>query len=307
MRHKPEFVRGLVRVLGPVNKKAFRYELRGLERVPPPPCLFVGNHSGLGVVEILCMLTSWYEAFGDERPVLGLAHDFLFRVPVLASVMRGIGAVPASSEAAHEALAGGRDVLVFPGGERDAARPFYEANRVDFGARRGYVRIAREARVPIVPVATIGSHRTYTMAPGGDFLARSLGLKKLLRVERVPLPTGWIVGTAAAGAAVAGALPGWAGGLAFALGWLPNPVHVTTELLPPVRVTDDADVEEVHRLVHGALQDAVQQVSGEERGVSPSSRARPPASSTTRASARRSASARWGRRSGRSRARPSHP
>jgi 1-acyl-sn-glycerol-3-phosphate acyltransferase len=144
---------------------------------------------------------------------------------------------PASREDAVVALKAGHDVLVFPGGDLDACRPFYQPRGVHFGPRRGYIRIALQAGVPVVPVATIGSHYTMLMAPGGAWLARILGLKKLLRTERVPLP-----------------LHLW-----------PPPVRITSEALPAMDVIaaaagmedEAARVERAHELVYGAIRDAV--------------------------------------------------
>ncbi|MFO0552395.1 MAG: lysophospholipid acyltransferase family protein [Polyangiaceae bacterium] len=260
----PTSIAAFARIFGPFARTWFRYTLRGLERLPPPPCLVVGNHSGFGTYEIPCMISAWTQQLGTDRPVHGLAHESGLRIPIWGRWEREMGALPASRETALVALRAGRDVMVFPGGEADACRPVYHARRVVFGKRRGYARLALEAGVPIVPLATIGSHYTVPMAPGGTTLARLLGLKRLMRLETVPLPIGWITAVAALGGTVTGHLPVVLGGLVATAGLLPVPARITSEFLAPIDVSaatanlpEDARVEAAHELVYSALSAAV--------------------------------------------------
>jgi 1-acyl-sn-glycerol-3-phosphate acyltransferase len=48
-------------------------------------------------------------------------------------------------------------VLIFPGGDHEAFRPVWQAYRVDMANRKGFLRIARRAWVPIVPLGIRGS------------------------------------------------------------------------------------------------------------------------------------------------------
>ncbi len=253
------------RVLGPVTRAAFRYTLRGMDRIPEGPCLLVGNHSGAGAVEVLCMLPAWVARFGEARPVWAMANKISLAYPAAGPWLRSIGAVPASYENGREMLARGRDLMVFPGGDIDSFRPFYQHRKVVFGNRRGYIRLALEMRVPIVPVATIGAHFTYLMAPGNAWLAEKLGLKRRARLESAPITLG-LIGTALAAGAVALALvdPLVLVGVAIVAA-VPLPVRITTEMLDPIYLArevpaslPEADrVERAHEIVHGALQSAV--------------------------------------------------
>ena len=55
-RYSARFVAAFTRLFWPVACLWFRPRAAGLNRVPPPPCLFVANHSAYGVFEILVML-----------------------------------------------------------------------------------------------------------------------------------------------------------------------------------------------------------------------------------------------------------
>jgi 1-acyl-sn-glycerol-3-phosphate acyltransferase len=245
-----------------------RFALRGAERIPRGPCLFVGNHSGIGVSDVLCLLGASVARFGVSRRIVGMMHKTFIEAPIVGWFTRSFGAVYASRESAREAIARGEDVACFPGGDIDSSRPFYEHRDVDFGERRGYVRLALETGVPIVPVATIGSHYSYLLLPGGFTVSRLFGLKRRLRVERVPIPLFVVALVLFDALAIAGVVPWWAVAIATVLAILPSPVRVTSEVLPPIDVSartahiDDieARVEAAHAMVHGALKDAVQRM-----------------------------------------------
>jgi 1-acyl-sn-glycerol-3-phosphate acyltransferase len=244
----------------------FRARVRGLDRLPPGPCLLVANHSALGTIELLCLLGGFHAHFGRRRRFVGLAHDLTVGIPIMGHFYRAVGAVTATRENGLAALRAGHDVIVFPGGDLDACRPFYQPREVFFGERRGYIRLALEAGVPIVPLATIGSHYTWLMAPGGRALARAPFVRRFFRTDCVPLPMGPAVAVAAAVAAgVAHVIPWTLAAAAITAGLLPTPARVTTEALPPIDVADatahvEGDGERVeagHALVYGALRHAV--------------------------------------------------
>ena len=51
-------------------------------------------------------------------------------------------------------LGSGRVMLVYPGSDWEASRPFAERGRIDFAGRKGFLRVALRHRVPIVPVVS---------------------------------------------------------------------------------------------------------------------------------------------------------
>jgi 1-acyl-sn-glycerol-3-phosphate acyltransferase len=194
--------------------------------------MVVGNHSAYGIMEIFVLLSLWTRRFGTGRPVVGLSHDVGLKWPLRWGVVR-IGGVRASPRAAREALARGFDVLVFPGGDVDALRPFGARYEVHWGRRAGFMRTAVEAGVPIVPLANCGSHAQFTLLPGGPATARVLHLNRH-RIYAWPLPVGSL--------ALLGTILGWALALLspwwIAIGLLcaffPNPTRMQLRFLEPV-------------------------------------------------------------------------
>lgn len=270
--YSPGFALGFGRFLHAVTRVWFRYRFRHPERLPAGKVLYVGNHSGIGIVDVLCMLGAWSHALGGKRRAVGMMHKMFIGVPPVSWFARGFGAVEARPEAAKQAFARGYDVACFPGGDLDSCRPFYDARKVEMGTRRGYARLALEEGVPIVPIATIGSHHTYTLLPGGAWIARVTGMKRWARCERFPLVLGVVLAVVVDGLAIAHVLPWWSAIVAALAAIVPTPVRVTTEVLPPIDVVgatahiDDpeARLEAVHGLVHGALSARVATMQHEE-------------------------------------------
>jgi 1-acyl-sn-glycerol-3-phosphate acyltransferase len=261
------FLLSLRRWFWPFARLWFRPTIAGWERVPEGAFLCVANHSGYGVMEILTLLCLWLERFGLSRPVVGLAHDiglwWPFRLVVLP-----IGGVRASGAAGLAPLASGFPVLVFPGGDVDALRPFSARDRVQWGGRHGFLRTARDAGVPVLPLVISGSHAQYTLLPGGPFIARLLGLRRL-RLATWPLPLGGCVLLCALGAWLAGVLPGYAVALAAAGAILPNPTRMDYRFLPPEapppRGVDGVALAERAEALRSRMEDALVELRAKRR------------------------------------------
>ncbi len=159
----------------------FDGEVRGMERIPRDgPVLLVGNHSGGTLTpDTSVFFSAWYREMGFARPLVGLAFDGMFGIPGVRTLMRRIGEVPASHESAGRALDEGAAVLVYPGGDRECFRPFTDRNRIDFTDRSGFIRLALQHRVPVVPVVGHGGHETTIVLARGEAAARRLRLGRL--------------------------------------------------------------------------------------------------------------------------------
>ncbi len=170
----PEFTEMACKLFGPVGKFWFRAEVRGLDRLPPTGgALLVSNHSGGAMTpDVMVLAPAFYEALGYDRPLYTLAHYGLFKTP-LAGTLRKIGVINASPDNAAKALRSGGVVLVFPGGDHDAYRSTFAQNKIDFNGRKGYVRTAIEADVPIVPSVSIGGQETQLFFGRGTWIAKT--------------------------------------------------------------------------------------------------------------------------------------
>lgn len=170
-----------IRKLRPLVRFAFRPTITGVENLPQEgPFMVVANHSGgMGLAELTSLATLYEEAFDQETPIAGFALPQGFEYEPVRSIHRMLGTVPSTYEHAYQAFDRGVSLLVFPGGDHETLRPVWQANKVDFAQRKGFLRIAKEAGVPVVPMGIKGGHITAPM------LFRSKWLPWILVVPRV--------------------------------------------------------------------------------------------------------------------------
>jgi 1-acyl-sn-glycerol-3-phosphate acyltransferase len=232
-----------------------RAEVRGLEHIPAQgPVLLVGNHSGGNASPDTLIFTLAFSArFGVERRFHQLAHNLVVSYPVLGGMLRRFGTVAASHENARRALRSGAAVLVYPGGDYEVARPSWQSARVDFGGRRGFLRLALEEGVPVVPVVSIGGQETALFLTRGEGLARLLRLDRTLRLKTLPVSL---------------ALP-WGLNIGDLFSHLPLPAKITIQCLPPIdleeRFGPSPDVAEVYDAVVAEMQETLSSLAAERR------------------------------------------
>src|SRR6476469_9909895 len=146
----PDYIREQLPGLWMLATLYFRAEVRGLHNIPDKgPVLLVGNHSGGNVTPDTHVFTLAFNTyFGVERRFYQLAHNLVLTSPV-GPYLRKFGTVAASHENARKALEAGAAVLVYPGGDWEVNRPTWESNKIDFAGRKGFIKLALEANVPI--------------------------------------------------------------------------------------------------------------------------------------------------------------
>ena len=170
----------------------FDPEVRGLDRLPKKgPYLLVGNHSGGAYTpDAFLFVAAFLRHWGMEQPIRPLAHNILFSIPALADVMRRLGAMPASPRNAEQALDRGDIVLVYPGGDYESQRPFLESHLIDFNGRKGFIRMALQRGVPVIPFVCHGSNETVVTLTRGEWLAKATMLTHITRSKVLPLRLG---------------------------------------------------------------------------------------------------------------------
>ena len=171
----------------PVMDYWFRLDVEGWDRLPEPPALLVGIHSGAPFPwDAWTVGVQWWRHFGEERILHGTAHDALMAAPGISTYFRKMGVLPAAPDSMAAAFAAGRDVVLFPGGEVDSLRPWTRRDEVRLAGRTGFVKMAIGAGVPIVPMATVGGPDAMPVIFSGRRLARALQLDKLARLKVFP-------------------------------------------------------------------------------------------------------------------------
>src|SRR5579859_2718755 len=250
----PDYIREKLPLMWLVASLWFRGEVRGLGNVPESgPVLLIGNHSGGNMTPDTIIFTLAFSTFfGVERRFYQLAHNLVLAMPTLGA-LRKFGTVAASPANARKALDSGAALLVYPGGDYEVHRPSWERNRVDFGGRTGFIRLALERDVPIVPVVSIGGQETALFLSRGERLARLLAADRLLRLKVLPISI---------------ALP-WGLNVGDMLGHIPLPAKITIETLPPIDLRaefgHEPDPSEVYDHLTRIMQDTLDALASERR------------------------------------------
>jgi 1-acyl-sn-glycerol-3-phosphate acyltransferase len=184
----PDYIRETLPGLWLLASFYCRADVQGLDKIPADgPVLLVGNHSGGNVTpDTLVFSLAFATWFGVERRFFQLAHNLVLAMPGLGT-LRKYGTVAASHENARKALETGAALLVYPGGDYEVHRPSWESAKVDFNGRKGWIRLALDNDVPVVPLVAIGGQETALFLSRGERLARLLRLDKMFRLKVLPI------------------------------------------------------------------------------------------------------------------------
>lgn len=248
----PRFIERVLPLMGLLYDHYFRAETEFEAEFPEGPVLVVANHNAMtGMPDMFCHMVAFWRRHAAGRLAYGLMHDVPFTFPFAGAWLNAWGAIAASPTNAMNALDRGAAVLVFPGGDMDACKPFSRRYEIEFGRRRGFVRTALRAQVPIVPIVSVGAHHSLYILTDGRKIAEALRLPVLARSNVAPigvaLPWGLIAG--------------------IPLPHLPPPVKIHTRVLAPIRpglpasAANDPDaVEAVFDEVRGVMMGAMEEL-----------------------------------------------
>lgn len=139
-------------------RKWFKPHFVGLEKLPSGPALFVANHSLLALDAFTFHLLMHYDYRRFLRP---LADRTLFSNPYYAQTVIPLGAVDGQPDVVRALMDAGKDILLYPGGTREAVKPPERRYQVDWGERYGFIRLAAEKGYTIVPFASVGPDEYY--------------------------------------------------------------------------------------------------------------------------------------------------
>lgn len=237
--HDPTFIERTAPVLEFLYAKYFRVRMIGIEHVPlVGPALLVANHSGGLPYDGAMLIYGIYREHPRHRRLRALVANFAFHSGWMANVVAKIGGVRASQETASPLLAAGNLVGVFPEGLRGVGKLYRERYRLARFGRGGFARLARQAQVPMLPVAIVGAEEIHPVVGKITSLAASLGIPYIPIMPTFP----------------------WLG----PLGLLPVPTKWTIQIGPPIAppppVADDPDgttrkAEEVRSAIDTMISD----------------------------------------------------
>jgi len=164
-----------------LHQHYFRIRCFGIQNIPDVgPAMLISNHSGGLPVDAGMILASVF--FDHEPPRLahGMVEKFAQTLPFLGPTFSRLGQLPGLPEHAKRLLLDGRLLMVFPEGARGTGKLYRDRYQlVRFGT--GFMRIALETKVPIVPLAFIGGEEAIPT------IYHAKGLAKLFNAPYLPI------------------------------------------------------------------------------------------------------------------------
>jgi 1-acyl-sn-glycerol-3-phosphate acyltransferase len=165
----------------------FRCEATGLENMPEGPVILVANHAGQLPIDGVMITTAMLLECSPPRLARPMADQWVATLPFVSTMMARMGVVVGSPENAERLLRRGEALLVFPEGMEAITKTVEYAYQLrEFG--HGFMRIALQQKIPIVPVAVVGSEEQYPTLYNLKGLGRLLGLPSLPIWVQMPLP-----------------------------------------------------------------------------------------------------------------------
>jgi 1-acyl-sn-glycerol-3-phosphate acyltransferase len=249
----PDFIRSQLPIMWIMATLYHRADVKGFHRIPEDrPVLFVGNHSGGNTpADSLVFMLAFNTYFGVERPVYALAHALVTAFPIVGQFGRKWGIITADPRIGEAAFDRGACVLVYPGGDIETHRPWTARNEVRFDGRKGFLKLAKETGVPIVPVVSVGGQEAFFPLTDGRRLAETFKLDRLARLKILPISL---------------ALP-WGLNIGDFLGHMPLPVKIKQEILDPIDVEErfGDDLDAAYEYVTCRMQETLTKLSAERR------------------------------------------
>jgi 1-acyl-sn-glycerol-3-phosphate acyltransferase len=140
-----------------------RVKASGLNNILDEPAIYAANHASQLDIPIMCTRVN--------RPMFFIAKIELQKIPILSQYIKVVGMIlvdrknreraMASMRTAIQDIQGGKSIAAFPEGTRTKTGellPF----------KKGIFTISKEGKIPIVPIALIGSAKA--LASGSFFL-----------------------------------------------------------------------------------------------------------------------------------------
>jgi 1-acyl-sn-glycerol-3-phosphate acyltransferase len=153
---------GLARsFVGPLYRHYFRVSSYGTENIPNGgPAILIANHAGTLPIDAAMISFDVFEHTHPPRMPRAVIDYFVPQLPFAGTFLSRVGAV-------HGALANVRRLieteqlcLIFPEGMRAIGKPFRQRYTLTQW-RVGHAELALRYRIPIIPVAVIGSEEQW--------------------------------------------------------------------------------------------------------------------------------------------------
>lgn len=180
---------GLARgVVGPLYRHYFRVSSYGAEHIPNTgPAILICNHAGTLPIDAMMICFDVFEQTEPPRMPRPVVDYFVHRLPFAGVFLSRIGAVHGALANVRRLIETNQLCLIFPEGMRAIGKPFKDRYKL-VQWRVGHAELALRYRIPIIPIAVIGSEEQWLQIGRIDSI-HTFGMPYLpLVATPIPLP-----------------------------------------------------------------------------------------------------------------------
>lgn len=141
-------------------EKYFRVSIKGIEKIPDGPVLFVANHGGQIPIDGMMVVYSLLTQTEKPRLLRSMVERWVPSLPFVGSFLLKSGQIVGDQRNCLQLLQKGHSVLVFPEGVHGSGKTIDKRYQLQ-NFPLGFYRLAQEAKVSIVPIAIVGSEECY--------------------------------------------------------------------------------------------------------------------------------------------------
>lgn len=181
----------------------WRVQVRGIAHVPTRgAALIVSNHSGALPYDGAMIHLALHEEHPAHRQSRFLVEDLVQYLPFVGTFINRVGGVRGCQENAKRLLEAGELVTVFPEGVKGIGKLYRDRYTLARFGRGGIIRLALDAKVPIIPCAVIGAEEIHPILWKAAPFAKWLGLPYIPITPTfpwfgplglLPLPSQWVI------------------------------------------------------------------------------------------------------------------
>jgi 1-acyl-sn-glycerol-3-phosphate acyltransferase len=138
------------------------FVLENTESIPQETGLFVCHPHGLigysWMMHFCYGISQWPQ--GKPKPVVAI-HSILFRIPFVRDVLEQFRCIEANEATIKSYLQTGTSVAILTGGIEEMRKNGESEVQLILKKRKGYARIAKECKVPLIPMFTVGENELF--------------------------------------------------------------------------------------------------------------------------------------------------